>query len=342
MPINYEAPVSPVDLTTFVRRVPTPANLTLLNLFGTEVRDSNEVAFSEITKVNRTAKFRAPDGRIHVADRDGGSDRVVKMIPLSDSRNQGEYERLQRHMQRLGGTRTEALEQATYDDGQDLTSYVLNRAEMALGDTIADGIFSPAELKGVSIDFGVPANHLINAGTAWSNPSADGLGNLIGACDVYEATNGFRPGFGMTDRATMRNFLKQSSLIAAVKGSAAGVSRVSLQDASGVLENEGIPTEWIINETQLDVDGVSTRTVPTGKVVLGPPNPQDMMTFRFGTTATSMELLDAAEVDFSFSEAPGIVGVTVKEGPPFREFTFVDAIGLPLLKNARLLMVVSA
>lgn len=341
MAINYDAPVNPVDLTTFVRRVPTPDNLTLSSIFPSEVREETEVNFAEITKLNRAARFRAPDGRIHVADRDGGTERVVKMIPLSDSRNQGEYERLRRQMQRLGGTRIEALEQATYDDGADLTRYVQNRAELALGDVLVDGVFTPTELQGVSVDYGVPTNHLINAGTAWSNPSADGLANLIGACDTYEATNGERPGFGITTRAVMRNLQKQTSLINAVKGAQTGVTRVSLADAEGVLEDEGIPTMWYIVETKLDWDGVSTPVIPANKVILGPSNPGDLLGFRYGLTATAMELVDSGHVDFSFSEAPGIVGVTIKEGPPFREFTFVDAIGIPLLKDAKKLMVLT-
>lgn len=338
MPINFAAPVDPTDLTTFVRRVPTPSNLVLSSLFPAEVRDAISVNFSEITKVNRTARFRAPDGRIHVADRDGGTERVVNMIPLSDSRNQGEYERLRREMMRLGGTRTEALERATYDDGEDLTRYVQNRAELALADALVDGIFAPAELPGVAVDFGMPATHKITVGTSWSNTAADGLQHLIAACDVYEATNGERPGFGWATRAEIRKLLKQTSLINAVKGAQTGVTRISLADTEDVFRDEGIPTTWYIVETKLDVDGTATPVIPANKIGLGPSSPSDLLAFRYGTTATALELVDSNQVDFAFEEAPGIVGVTIKEGPPFREFTFVDAIGIPLVKDAKKLM----
>lgn len=341
MPINFDAPVDPTDLTTFVRRVPTPSNLVLSGLFPAEVRDAISVNFSEITKVNRTARFRAPDGRIHVADRDGGTERVVNMIPLSDSRNQGEYERLRREMMRLGGTRTEALERATYDDGEDLTRYVQNRAELALADALVDGIFAPAELPGVAVDFGMPSNHKITVGTSWSNTAADGLQHLIAACDVYEATNGERPGFGWATRAEIRKLLKQTSLINAVKGAQTGVTRISLADTEDVFRDEGIPTTWYIVETKLDVDGTATPVIPANKIGLGPSNPSDLLAFRYGTTATALELVDSNQVDFAFEEAPGIVGVTIKEGPPFREFTFVDAIGIPLVKDAKKLMTIT-
>lgn len=341
MPIIFDAPVSPVDLTTFVRRVPTPSNLTLSNLFPSEVRDAMSVNFSEITKLNRAARFRAPDGRIHVADRDKADERVINMIPLSDSRNQGEYERLKREMQRLGGTRTEVLERATYDDGEDLTRYVRNRVELALADTIVDGVFTPPELAGVAVDFGVPAAHKITTGTAWSNTAADGLQHLIAACDVYETTNGERPGFGITTRGEIRKLLKQTTLINAVKGAQTGVTRISLADTEGVFADEGIPTTWYVVETKLDWDGTTVPVIPANKVILGPANPADLLAFRFGTTATAMELVDSDQIDFAFEDAPGIVGVTVKEGPPMREFTFVDALGIPLLKDARKLMILT-
>lgn len=339
--IVFDAPVNPVDLTTFVRRVPTPSNLVLSTIFPSVVTDSLSVSLAEITKKNRTARFRAPDGRIHVADRDGGTVRSVNMIPLSDSRNQGEYERLKREMMRLGGTRSEALESATYDDAQDLTQYVLNRVELSLADTLIDGIFAPAELAGVAVDFGVPGNHVITVGTPWAtSASADFFNDMIAACDVYEATNGERPGFAITTRAEMRKILRQASVINAAKGAQTGVTRVSWADIESILEDEGLPTTWYVVETKLDVDGVTTPVLPVNRVILGPSDPSDLLEFRFGLSATAMELVDSSQVDFSFSEAPGIVGVTVKEGPPYREFTFVDAIGLPFLKDARKLMIV--
>ena len=57
MAIFFDAPVDPVDLTEFTRRVPTPENLTLSGMFPATVRDSTKVDFREITKTNRTARF---------------------------------------------------------------------------------------------------------------------------------------------------------------------------------------------------------------------------------------------------------------------------------------------
>lgn len=338
--IVFDAPVSPVDQTAFIRRVPMPSSLVLSNIFPSVSKQTNKVNFSEITKVNRTARFRSPDGRIHVADRDGYSDKSVSMIPLSDSMNRGEYERLQLEMAKLGGTNVQAKIDAIYDDSADLVTYVRNRVELALGDVLVDGVFAPAELGGAAVDFGVPGGNIINTGTLWSvSATADPLADLISACDTYEAVNGFRPGFVITSRAVKRAAQVSTKLINAARGAQAGVTRIALEDAFSVFDGEGIPTDWRVCETQLDVDDVSTRVLPADKIILGPPNPEDLLEFQFGVTATALELVNSTEVDFSFADAPGIVGVVDKVGPPYREFTFVDAIGLPVLKDAKKLMV---
>lgn len=343
--IVFDAPVSPDALTAFVRSVPAQSNLVLSQLFPTVQKLSNQVSFSDITRTNRTARYRAYDGRIHVADRDGYSDKVIKMAPFSDSLNEGEYERLQREFARVGGTRTEALEQAIYDDAEILTRYMQNRMELALGDVLADGIFSPtlgSEFGGV-LDFGVPGNHKITVGTAWATKdSADGIADLVSAADIYEATTGQRPGFVITSRAAQRALLAQTASINAAKGAQTGVTRISMPDLDGIFDSEGIPTSerWYTVETQLDVDGASTRVLPADLVIFGPSDPSDLLEFQLGISATSLELVDASLSEMSFEESAGIVGVVEKLGPPYRKFTFVDAIGLPVLKDANKLMVI--
>jgi hypothetical protein len=41
----------------------------------------------------------------------------------------------------------------------------------------------------------------------------------------------------------------------------------------------------------------------------------------------------------SFADAPGIVGVVEKVGPPYRQFTFVDAVAMPILAQPKRLFV---
>lgn len=345
MAIFYDAPVPPDTLTAFIRELPTPGGLTLLGEFPVVNVPTNVVNFSEITQTNRAARYRAFDGRVHVADRDGYSDKVIKMAPFSDSLNMGEYERLQLEYQRTGGTRSAALEQAIYNDATTLTRYMTNRMNLALGDVLADGTFTTAlasEFGGVT-DFGVPAGNLITAGTAWATyATADGIADLISACDVYEAATGTRPGTAYISRSLLRAFQVQTKVINAVRGAQTGVSRIALQDAFSIFDSEGIPTRWVVVEDAVDVDGSTTRVFPTGKLALGPADPAELMEFRVGLSATALELVNSGEAEMTFEEAPGIVGVIEKVGPPYRQFTFVDAVGMPILKDAKKLVVVSA
>lgn len=340
MGIFYDAPVPPVALTTFVRAVPQPSNLSLLAAFPSRNLTTNTVDFAEILRTNRTARFRSFDGRIHVSQRDGGSDKRVPLIPLSSSLSVGELERLQLEFARTGGTRTEALADATYNDAEILTNEVWNRLELAWGDLLTDGkiTIDEEDLKG-EYDFGVPANHLVNAGVLWSNTSAPILSDLVAWSDTYEATNGTRPGAIRVPREVARNMQINTQLINAVHGAQTGKTRVTLNEINDVLDGEGLPPVTVQDIAKLDVDGVTTAALPSDRVLLTPESLADLGYTAFGVSATALELVTAKVADFSFSDAPGIVGVVEKVGPPYRQFTFVDATALPILVDAKRLFV---
>lgn len=340
MPIVFDAPVSPDALTAFLRQVPLPAEDTLTPLFPTEFSDSNTIDWSEIISTNRTARFRSFDGRIHVSDRDGVSDKRVAMPPLSDSLNMGEYERLQLEFARTGGTRTGALANAIYNDGEILTRNVRNRMRQAIGDVLTDGKLTINEngYQGEA-DYAVPGGHLITAGTAWSNVAALALDNLLSAVDTYVAANGFAPGGILASSDIFRAMRVNTQLINTAVGSAAGRSRINMEELVDVLGSEDLPTTFIRCDDRVDVDGVSTRVIPNDRLVLLPPDPADLLAVRYGLTATALELVDSNLAELSFEDAPGIVGVVEKVGPPYRQFTFVDAVGMPYLKDGRRLMV---
>jgi hypothetical protein len=123
-----------------------------------------------VTRTNRTARFRAFDGRLHVSERDVSSLKQVKLPPLSSSMSVGELERLQLEMARLGGTNNSAIVDAIYDDATNLTREVYARMEQARGDVLTDGKFTLAGEGGLFMeaDFGVPGGHIVTAGTPWS------------------------------------------------------------------------------------------------------------------------------------------------------------------------------
>lgn len=341
MAIWYDAPVTPDALTAFVRDVPMNPSLTLSQAFRAQTTDDNSIDFAEIVRTNRTAKFRSFDGRIHVSERDVGSTKRVKLLPLSSSLNEGEYERLQREFARTGGTFSAALERAIYNDAENLTREVQNRIELAWGDVLTDGKLTINEngLVGFEADFGVPGSHIVTAGTAWTNIAAPALDNLIAWNDVYIATNGGPAGAIRTSQRVIRLAQTNTQIVNAVHGSTVGKTRVTLTELNDLLSDYGIPPFIAPYDGQVDVDGTLTRVIPDDKLLFTPANLDDLGYTAWGVSASALELVDSNLAELTFENAAGIVGIVEKVGPPYRKFTFVDAVAMPVLTNAKRLFI---
>lgn len=342
MAIVFDGPVTPDALTTFVREVPTPADQVLNTLLPDRFFTTNTIDVAEITRTNRTARFRAYDARLHVSQRDTAVLKQVKLPPLSTSLSVGELERLQLEFARTAGTNQRAIVDAVYNDAENLTREVQSRMEQARGDVLTDGKFTLAGEGGLFMeaDYGVPGGHIVAPGILWSSTgTATIIANLNAWVDVYVATNGFAPG-GMVMSRTVLNYMLQNAELRTLNASLVGTPGLLTRPAvDSALAAYGLPPITLVYDTQVDVDGVSTRVIPADRVIFHPPNPADLGYTAWGVSATALELLNSSRVDLSFQEAPGIVGVVEKDGPPYREFTFVDAVGMPVLANPRLLMV---
>jgi hypothetical protein len=342
MAIVFDGPVTPDAATVFVRNVPTPAEYVLNQILPDVYEEDNTIDLAELTRTNRTARFRAFDGRLHVSERDAGVTKVVKLPPLSTSLSVGELEKLQLAFARSGGGNLSAIIRATYNDAENLTREVQSRMEQARGDVLTDGKFTLAGEGGLYMeaDYGVPANHFVAPGTLWSNTAAATIiTNETAWMATYVATNGFRPG-GQVISTRVLNYMLQNAELRTLAGSLAGtpglVTRAGLDAA---LAAYGLPPIKFVYDSMVDVDGVSTAVIPDDRVIFVPPNVADLGKTSWGVSATALELVNSGLVEFSYEEAPGIVAVVEKVGPPYREFTFVDAVGMPVLKNPKLLMV---
>lgn len=345
MAVFFDAAVEPDDLTTFTREVPVPRELTLLSEFPRRDLETNTVDFAEIVRTNRTARYRSYDGRIHVSERDVGSEKRVKLIPLSTSLETGEYERLQLEFARLGGTNQQALSRAIYNEAEQLTREVQNRLEQAWGDLLSDGILDVNE-NGYAgqTDYGLAAlGNLVSAGVAWTAANLATmvpLTNIQTWSDAYRLTNGgVAPGRMKISLTRLRVVQRSKEVIDAVYGSTQGRTRVSVQELNDLLRDEGLPTFDEPYDSSFDIDGVTTRTIADDKVSMIPADLSELGYTAFGVTATALELVNSDRSDLSFQDAPGIVGVVEKIGPPYREFTYCDAVAMPILANARRLMV---
>lgn len=342
MAIFYEAPVSPDDLTVFTRNVPLQQNLVLDRILPDRMILDNKVDIGTLTKTGRTARFRVFDGPIHVARRDVYQTSTVGLPPLSDSIHMGEYERLQLQFARTRGTNDAALMNAIYDDATLLTGNIRRRMELARGDVLTDGKFTLAGEGGLYMeaDFLVPAGNFVTASTLWSTTgTADIIADLNTWVQAYLDLNGFLPGGMIMSRQTVQKMVANTKL-AQQFGSLLGTASLLTRDqVAQSLDRYTLPPIELIYDSSVDVDGVSTRVLPANKVIFLPPAGQPLGYTAWGVSATALELVNSSESDLSFEDAPGIVGVVEKQGPPYRQYTFVDAVGMPVIENPNYLMV---
>jgi hypothetical protein len=342
MAIVFDGPVTPDALTTFVREVPTPADQVLDRLLPNKYFNKNTIDFEELTRTNRTARFRAFDGRLHVSARDTSVSKQVKLPPLSTSISMGELERLQLEFARTGGTNQDAIVNAIYDDATNLTREVQTRMEQARGDVLTDGKFTLAGEGGLTMeaDYGIPAANFVSPAIPWSTvATAVVVQNMRAWVDAYVALNGFRPGGFVTSERGLGYMLQNAEIRTLASSLIGAPALVGEQQLSAVLSNFRLPPLLFTYDTKVDVDGVTTAVVPEDRLLFLPPNVADLGYTAWGVSATALELVGSSEVDMSFQDAPGIVGVVEKSGPPYREWTFVDAVGMPVLGEPRLLMV---
>lgn len=343
--IIFDGPVSPDALTTFVRKVPTSPGFILSELLPDRYLSTNEVDFAELTKTNRTARFRTYDGRLHVSDRNVGTKSKVKLPPLSTSYNMGEYERLQLEFSRTQGTNDVLLINAIYDDAVNGTEEVLNRMELARGDALTDFKFTMLgpdadEPAGLEADFGAPAGHLVTAAVPWSTTAtALALSELIAWHDQWVAdNNNSSAGAIWTSTKVARFMQRNAEFINAKAGAAAGRTRLTRTELNDVLDSENLPPIRI-QEGKVDVDGATVPLIPDDRLLFVPSLPGALGYTAWGVSATALELVGSRESDLSFEDAPGIVGVVEKTGPPYRQFTYVDAVGMPVITNPKALLV---
>jgi hypothetical protein len=346
MAIVFDGPVPPDAVTSFTRDVPVTDGFILDQLLPNRYFEDIEIDLEELTRTNRVARFRTYDGRLHVSQRDTIRTGKVRLPPLSSSLNMGEYERMQIQMARTGGTRMAALERAIYNDAERLTREVLNRMELARGDVLTDFELtmltgtSGDEPAGLKADYGAPEGHIVAPSILWSNTTtATVLTDLIAWCDQWKTSNGgAMAGALWTSNRVMRLMTRNKEIIDAVFGATQGRTMVSITELNNLLESNGVPA---VNtyDAAVDVDGTTTPIIADDRLMIVPSTPGALGYTAWGISATALELVNSNLSEMSFEDAPGIVGMIVKEGPPFREFTFVDAVGMPVISNPRALMV---
>lgn len=338
--IVYGGPVPPGALSFYMRGLPENSEHLLRELFPDRTVQSRKIQLGEITKKNRMAVFRNWDARVPMGQRDVAVTSEMSMLPLGLAMNEGEYERLLRIEEEMGGVSANnaRLADALYNDAEEITNSMRNRMEYARGDVLTDGKLSINE-NGVvqEADFGIPDANFLYPTVAWSDPTANRFTDLMKFVKDYRAThNGRAPKEFITDSDTWADFMLDPGFRDVFSANNGGYvpDIINEDEVRAGLRRFGLPApKFLYDSTFYTLDGAEVAPFPKGRIALLPGGPIGYTAW--GITVTGVELARSAKTDFSWTDVPGIVGIITK-GPdmPFRQFTYGDATAMPVLERA--------
>ena len=331
-------PVSPDAATTFVRQYPNPAKYTLDQILPNKNVDGDRVELSEAVRNARAAKYRAYDANIPQLKRDGFEGRSLGLAAMSIQGGRGEYERLQLEKIRQSGNANQPLVDAIFDDFRIGVLSIRTGVELKRGEILSSGKLVLNE-NGLmeTVDFGVPGSHFVTASTLWSDvDNATPIEDLLAWKEIYVDDNeDAAPGKIIIDSATLGYLMKNKEIRVYAGLDAAGAPQlVGLDVVNSVLARFTLPPLYVY-----DTKVGGQRIIPQGKAIFVPDEPSVLGNTYWGTTATALELIGANQTEMTYQDAPGIVAIVTKSGPPFKQDTLLDSVNLPILNQPKALFV---
>jgi hypothetical protein len=334
--------ITPAELTWYAREVPSPLNLILEQFLPNVQINHIEAEIGEVTRTNRAARFRSWDTPVGIGRRDYAESRRVKIPPLGQKLPVGEYEQLQLALARTGGNDRAAMIEEIYKDTDNNVRSIYNRVEIARGDILMDGKFSLVNEDGLTLeaDFGLDAGNNVAPSTLWSDSAdASPLQDLRTWMLYYATLNGARPGYMICGEQVIAA-LETADEVRQAASYGGNILKpfVTDQELSAIFATNRFPS-IVPYDTIIDWDGSNKRVLDANKVIFLPQNPQDLGFTAWGITAEALALVGSNNPQLTFSQAPGLVAVTTREGDPPRVWSKAGATVMPLIKDIRKLMV---
>jgi hypothetical protein len=333
--------VDPQELTGFVRGVQQELErnrFTLSQFLPNDNIDDIEWRMPKGTLTDEDAAvIRAWDVESPIGNRQGIQRIMGELPPISKKWRLGEEERL-RQRKLLTGDAGPII-RAIYDDAAKGARAISARVELLRGEALEDAGLVINE-NGVvqTVSFSRTAAHNNAAAPVlWSTvATADPIKDLMGWRDVYLDTNGISPALVLVSTQTI-GFLLQNDKIRALASSLSGApSIVSSTTLQQVISAFGLPP-LVTYDAKVRVNGSQVSVIDPKKIIMLPPANEPLGRTFFGTTAESLELVEAQQI--GGADAPGMVTVVEKTTDPVATWTKTAAISLPVLANPNLTLV---
>jgi hypothetical protein len=290
------------------------------------------------------AVYRAYDAESRIGRREGISEVMGSLPPISEKMVLNEYERL-----RLRKLNDDALLPFIARDARRLALNIGARLELARGDAIFNGQVTLGGIDGEdvkqTVSFGRSGSHAVTASTLWSDhDDSTPIDDLMSWAQTYTDDTGEEPGVILMPKAVFFHLQQNAQIKGRTWPSAAttdaSLPTASVQQVNDTLAGMGLPRIELY-DAKVKVEGVATRITPATKIALlpTPGNPvgnaaTDLGATYLGTTAESLE----PEYGLAGQEA-GVVAAQWKTKDPVRVWTHAAAIALPVLATPDLTFV---
>jgi hypothetical protein len=288
--------------------------------------------------LTETAVYRSWDTESRIGRREGVSDVMGELPPISEKIPLNEYDRLRvRNMDD-----NDPMRRLIARDANRIASKIAARFEVGKGQALADAQFTINE-NGVDLPpvvFGRKPEHSVTAATLWTDhANATPITDLESWVQTYIDTNGGPPNRMLMPRTVLSDMRQCDQVVRQVfpLAPAGSAPMVSVEQLNTVLEGMDLPPIEI-NDARVSVDGVATRIMPADAIVFVPApgatdaaQPTDLGGFLLGTTAESLE----PEYE-SVDGRAGVVAATYKTREPIRLWTHAAAVGMPVLRTPNL------
>ena len=180
-------------------------------------------------------------------------------------------------------------------------------------------------------DYGLADYQKPTVTTAWSNPDADVVGDIIAYQDLMVEKTGVKPTRMVMRTSAFRNLMKNNYIKNYLYVLANGKVNAT-ENAVRQFFNEqlGITSIALYDKVYTDVDGITKFFMPDDVVVLIPEG--NLGYTNFGTTPEEADLLGSSVADVAIVDT-GVAITVTKETDPVRKVTKVSEIVLPSGEN---------
>jgi hypothetical protein len=329
--------INPTEINAFVRAIQTPADYLLTQSVLPE-RTVNSVKWQTGGTRRRVAaaSYRAWDAQTKVATREITRFATEgKLLPLGQKYIIGELETILQDVQR--GKDGNDLVDAVYEDSAAHVLSVKNRMELAGGDLLIDGKFTLTGENGLTIEanYNVPSANMPTAPTAWTDPTADMLGDEMRWMEVLRASGAPMPTRALTSYKTWALMMGNNSYRAAYYGSvspSATPTAVLAQNEVNVVRGRyGLPPITTY-DVKIPLDnGTDVRVLPENMFFLLPPDARQMAETQYGLTAEGIVLSSGGNPSIDREEAPGIIVTSGYQDDPVQVWTKGAAAAMPVM-----------